>query len=280
MDNSFPSREAHEAISEPISSRPNEVRLCGLAAVRARFQTNPDSFKRLYFDYDTGRKLGIISKVLAANRKIYRCVETHELEKLSGSIHHGGVVAVVTPNPLEGIKESDITKWVKRSNTILVLDSIGNAHNLGAIARTAAFFGVNRIVIADSPGAAKPNDAAYRVAEGGLEHVEVRLVSSLPQFLKALSAAGYSVVGTSVKKEAAKTPQALDKITEKLQGKPVALVLGNEEYGISQEVATSCSDLVMIPGSGNVESLNVSAAASILIWELMRASSHKKSSKK
>lgn len=279
METPYPSREAHEAISEPISSRPTEVRLCGLAAVRARFKTNPDSFKRLYFDYDTGRKLGIISKVLAANRKIYRCVEPNELEKLSGSIHHGGVVAVVTPNPLEGIKESDITKWVKRSDTILVLDSIGNAHNLGAIARTAAFFGVTRIVIADNPNAAKPNDAAYRVAEGGLEHVEVRLVSSLHQFLKALTLAGYSVVGTSVKKEAAKTPHSLDKISEKLEGKPIALVLGNEEHGISQEAASACSDLVMIPGEGNIESLNVSAAASILIWELMTKSSHKKSGK-
>jgi len=272
------SRENREPALEPVQSRPNELRLCGVSAVRARFQKDPDSFKRLYFDYETGRKLGIMSKALAVGRKIYRCVETEELEILSGTVHHGGVVAVVSPPALDGVEASDTIKWAKRLDPILVLDSIGNAHNLGAIARTAAFFGVPRIVIPDHAGAAKPNDAAYRVAEGGLEHVEVRMVSSLPSFLLGLKEAGYAVIGTSVKKEAGKAPQTLEKISDKTKGKAVALILGNEERGLAPDIAAACSDLVMIPGQGTVESLNVSAAAAVLIWELMgsRASSRRR----
>jgi TrmH RNA methyltransferase len=104
------------------------------------------------------------------------------------------------------------------------------------------------------------------------------MVSSLPGFLLGLKEAGYTVIGTSVKKEAGKAPQTLERISEKTLGKAVALILGNEERGLAPDVAAACSDLVMIPGQGTVESLNVSAAAAVLIWELMgsRASSRRR----
>jgi len=80
-----------------------------------------------------------------------------------------------------------------------VLDRIGNAHNLGAIARTAAYFGVPRIIIPDDPAAAKPTDAAHRVAEGGFEHLEVWQAKDPVALARELAAAGFDVVGAATR---------------------------------------------------------------------------------
>ena len=120
------------------SQRPGELKLCGLSAVRARFGRDSGSILRLYFDYETGRKIGVICKVLAAGKKIYRCVEPAELEKVAGTIHHGGIVAVVREVKPSRVGPGEAAAWARKRETVLVLDRIGNAHNLGAIARTAA----------------------------------------------------------------------------------------------------------------------------------------------
>jgi TrmH RNA methyltransferase len=73
----------------------NELSLCGLAAVQARFAREPASIKRLFFDEPTSRKLGAMCKALAVAKKVYRFVPSAELEKISGTLHHGGVVCVV-----------------------------------------------------------------------------------------------------------------------------------------------------------------------------------------
>jgi len=245
------------------AARPEEIRLCGLTAVRARFARDPDSIQRLFFDLATGRQVGAISKVLAQKKKIYRCVEPVELEKVAGTMHHGGIVAVVTAKELRVATRVELPGWARQREALLVLDRVGNAHNLGAIARTAAFFGVARIIIPEDPAAAKPNDAAYRVSEGGLEQLEVWQVPKLGAFVRELAAAGYEVVG------AATRGGRLDRgPSDRRGGKPLALVLGNEEQGLAAEVAAACTQLITIPGTGRVESLNVSVAAAVLMWEL------------
>jgi len=250
------------------SDEGRELKLCGMAAVRARFQRDPKSISRLYFDYETGRKIGLMCKALAAARKIYRCVEGKELEKIAGSIHHGGIVAVVAETPPRPATAAEIAQWARRKEGLLVLDRVGNAHNLGAIARTAAFFGVPRIVIPEDPAAARPTEAAYRVAEGGMEHLEIRAAPEAAKFLRDLAAAGYEVVGASAHSSPGGGPRSLPAIKEALRSAvPIALVLGNEEHGLSPAVAAACTRLVTIPGQDRIESLNVSAAAAVLIWE-------------
>ena len=239
-----------------------ELKLCGLAAVRARFARDAGSIQRLYFDYATGRKVGVMCKALAAAKKVYRCVEPPELEKIGGTVHHGGIVAVVTAPQLRSPLPAEIRKWAVQRAPVLVLDRIGNAHNLGAIARTAAFFGVTQIVVPNDPAAALPGEAAFRVAEGGLEAVEIFRVPSVAAFARDLAAASYDVVGAATR---GGRPEADRRGRE---SKPVALILGNEEHGLAPEVAAACTRLVTIPGSGKVESLNVSVAAAVLMWEL------------
>jgi len=247
----------------------SEITICGLAAVRARFQRDPGSIVRLFFDLPTSKKVGAMCSSMAATRKVYRCVEPKELEKIADSIHHGGIVAVVEDTPPPAPKPADVAVWGARRENLVVLDRIGNAHNLGAIVRTAAYFAVPRIVISGDAGAARPGAAAYRVAEGGMDAVEICATPSIPAFLRTLAASGYDVVGAATRGGKAGAPGAP-------RGAPWALVLGNEEHGLASAVASSCTRLVTIPGSGSVESLNVSAAAAILINDLCLGAPEKK----
>lgn len=241
---------------------PAELKLCGLAAVRARFARDAGSIQRLYFDYATGRKVGVMCKALAAAKKVYRCVEPPELEKIAGTVHHGGIVAVVAAPVLRAPTGEEVRAWAAKRAPVLLLDRIGNAHNLGAIARTAGFFGVSKIVIPNDPAAALPGEAAYRVAEGGLEAVDVWRVARLEAFARDLAAAGYEVVGAATR---GGRPELAGR--RGAMSKPVALALGNEEHGLAPEMAAACTRLVTIPGGGAVESLNVSVAAAVLLWE-------------
>ncbi len=247
-----------------------EITICGLAAVRARFQRDPDSIVRLFFDLPRSKKIGPMCSAMAAARKVYRCVEPAELEKIAGSVHHGGVVAVVEDTPPPAPTPEDAAVWCRRNENLVVLDRIGNAHNLGAIVRTAAYFGVPRIVISGEAESARPGAAAYRVAEGGMDAVEICVTPSIPPFLRALATAGFDVVGAATRGGAAGAPRDN-------RGGTWALVLGNEEHGLSPSVEKACTRFVTIPGSGLVESLNVSAAAAILIHDLcLRAEARRK----
>jgi TrmH RNA methyltransferase len=251
--------------------RTKELSICGLSAVRSRFETAPLTIKRLFFTEEIAPQIGDICKALAAARLAYRCVEPGDLERIAGSVHHGGIVAVVERPPFRSPTLDEAREWSRNGEALLALDCIGNPHNLGAILRTAAFFGVTRVILADHPLAAVPTDATYRVAAGGLEHMEVFVVRNMDRFLHDIRP-HFEVVGAA-------TEGGEPSLGRSSHG-PVALVLGNEEEGLAPEVAAECHRLVTIPGSGLVESLNVAAAAAVLLWEVVRDSAIRRGSPK
>jgi RNA methyltransferase, TrmH family len=242
------------------------LRIAGLPAVSALFATAPERVERLFFDERARPLLGTFCATLARARKPYRLVGAEELERVAGTVLHGGVVALAQPRPVPMLDVAEAGRWACDGDFLLLLDGIGNPHNLGAIARTAAFFGVPRIVLSDHPEQAGPSDAAYRVAEGGLDHLAVCRAPHFAQTLKELQKA-YRVLGTAA---AAGAP--LDAL--EMDERPIALVLGNEEDGLPRSTLAACDDIVTIPGSGNVQSLNVSASAAILIHALVRRTPH------
>ena len=255
--------------SPAVSSKPpmRPVTLCGFKAVAAAFARRPKCIQRLFFDSAMGPRTGEMCSWLAAERRIYRQVPPEELERIAGTIHHGGIVAVTERPVLRAPRFGEFAEWQRAGEPLLILDRIGNPHNLGAIARSAAFFGIPRMLIAKSPLQAQPTDAAYRVAEGGLEHVQIFEVPSLLPMVKQIRE-HFLTVGSSVHSgkpiESARPPRA--------PGRPVALLLGNEEIGLDPKLQGQCELLVRIPGGGAVESLNVSAAAAILFhWMTMGA---------
>lgn len=229
--------------------------------MQARFARDPESIKRLFFDEPTSRRLGSLCKALAANKKVYRCVTPAELEKIAGTVHHGGVVCVVRAAALAAPLAREIATWSTAREPLLLLDRIGNAHNLGAIARSAAFFGVGHLILPFHPSSALPGEAAHRVAEGGLEHLKIWRVPTLPTFITTLLHAGYEVLGASTRGGAPGARRA--------NAKPFALVVGNEEHGLAPEVAAACTRLVTLTGTGKVESLNVSVATAVLLHTLL-----------
>ncbi len=239
------------------------MRICGLAAVRALFDCDPGRVERLFFEPALKGILNAFCLVLARAHKPYREVDRAELARVAGTVLHGGAVAIARPRPLVDLDSAAVRTWAQDGKPLLILDGIGNPHNLGAIARTAAFFGLTRIVLADRLDQALPSDAAYRVAEGGLEYVALYR-ASLPATLRALRHV-YRIVGTSLERGVPPIERAGDR--------PVALILGNEETGLDRAVLAACDEVVRIPGGGRVQSLNVANAAAILIYLLTRSPS-------
>jgi len=238
-----------------------EIRVCGWQSVQALFEQHPDQIKRLFFDAATGKRAGKLCSYLAQHRKVYRQLPDDELERAAGSVHHGGIVAVIAERPLRRVTPEILDRWAKARAPLLLLDRVSNANNLGAIVRTAAFFGVKTFVLPDHPSQALPGDAAWRIAEGGMEFVEFYRVPALPAFCASLKRT-YFLLGSSL------SGHPLDKALEKAAARPAALILGNEEHGMAPEVAAACDALVKIPGAQSVQSLNVSAAAAVLCWEI------------
>ncbi|HYH38082.1 MAG TPA: RNA methyltransferase [Azospirillum sp.] len=256
----------------PLSQRPHAphpeehrklFRVAGLAAVSALFEREPERVERLFFDERLKDAVGAFCQRLARARRPYRMVDGDELARVAGTAMHGGVVALIEPRPVPAFDPEAARRWAADKRPLLVLDGVGNPHNLGAIVRTAAFFGFPRLILSDHPAQALPSEAGYRVAEGGFEWLEVYRAERFATALKRLKGA-YRVVGTALSPHA-RTPAAL---APGKDGRPVALVLGNEEEGLPPATLAACDEVVMIPGSGHVQSLNVAATAAILIHAL------------
>src|SRR5689334_6078770 len=149
------------------------LRVAGLPAVKALFAKAPHRVERLFFDQRMRAEVSDFCAELARTRKPYRLVPSEELERVAGSVMHGGIVALAQPQPVPILDLAKAADWARGSEPLLLLDGIGNPNNLGAIVRTVAFFGLPRIVLSDHPAQAGPSHASYRVAEGGLEYVEL-----------------------------------------------------------------------------------------------------------
>ncbi|MGC2202451.1 MAG: RNA methyltransferase [Stellaceae bacterium] len=236
-------------------------RICGLAAVRALFERDPDRVERLFFEVGLRREVGPFCRSLAQARKPYREVEAAELARIAGTVLHGGIIAVALERPVLAFNPTAAGEWASDGKPLLILDGIGNPHNLGAIVRTAAFFGLERMVLSDRPEQAQPSDASYRVAEGGLEYLSLYR-APIPAAFDHLRPA-YRVVGTALGKNALPAVWGAPR--------PIALIFGNEESGLGPATLAACDEVVAIPGSGRVQSLNVAAAAAILIYLLTRS---------
>lgn len=236
------------------------LRIAGMPAVSALFAAAPERVERLFFEERLKFAVGGFCAAQAARRKPYRLVKPDELERVAGTMLHGGIVAVAKPRPLVPLDPVEAARWARAGETLLILDGIGNPHNLGAIARSAAFFGLKRLVLSDHPAQALPSDAAYRVAEGGLEHLALYRAQGLPALLRRL-ARDFRIIGTAASGGVPLAALAAEK-------RPAALVLGNEETGLARATLDACAEIVTIPAAGPVQSLNVSVSAAILLYAL------------
>jgi 23S rRNA (guanosine2251-2'-O)-methyltransferase len=191
--------------------------------------------------------------------RVWRAPETsaEELERLCGSPDHQGVVAEVNPYPY-----ADPSALLRREGALLVaLDQVQDPRNLGAVCRSAELAGAAGVVITDRRSA-MVTAVACKASAGAVEHLDVAHVRNLADWLDEAKTAGFWIWGADA--EAKDAPWDTD-----LSGSTV-LVLGGEGKGIRPRVSQACDGLLALPRRGRVDSLNVSAAATALLFEALR----------
>ncbi len=249
----------------------NELAVCGFAAVKTLEKVHGERIQRFYFSSERAPLFGGLCKKLAEAKRPYNQVrDVAELERLCGSVHHQGVVAMIAEPEIPPLTKDVAAYWVEQGQSAVILDRVGNANNLGAIVRSAAFFGIKNIVIPLDEAQASISTSTYRVAEGGMEFVDVYSIRSIPRLLRDMQ--GKMVrIGTAVNAK-----ESVYNLKGLCGGKPPLIVLGNEERGVSNEVKHECDHLLLIPPSGtsgegaHVESLNVAQAGAVIMYELSR----------
>jgi 23S rRNA (guanosine2251-2'-O)-methyltransferase len=191
--------------------------------------------------------------------RVWRAPETpaEELERICGSPDHQGVVAEVDPYPY-----GDPVGLLRRKDGLLVaLDQVQDPRNLGAVCRSAEFAGAAGVIVPERRAAAV-TAVACKASAGAVEHIEVAHVRNLADWLGEAKKAGFWIWGADAGADTA--PWAVD-----LTG-PTVLVLGGEGKGLRPRVASACDGLIALPGHGQIDSLNVSAAAATLLFEALR----------
>ncbi|MDO9709055.1 TrmH family RNA methyltransferase [Paracraurococcus lichenis] len=246
----------------PFLPRPPEPnRICGAAPVRALFLRRPQQVLRLFYTEDRRRIAGPLCQHLARTRRPYREVGPQEMMRIAGTQHHGGICAVAVARFAEPLPGHALPPDLPQAPLLPVLDGIGNPHNLGAIARSAAFFGAKALLLSGDARQADLSDAAFRTAEGGLEHLRVLRARDIAVLLKGMHGRFLTVAAVAAGGAA---PEAIPR------DRPIALVLGNEEQGLPPPTLEACEARLTLPGSGLVESLNVAAAAAVLFHAMSR----------
>jgi TrmH RNA methyltransferase len=249
----------------------DELAVCGLNAVSAIAEHHPDQINRLFLREARLKSFTKICKTLAEKKRPYKICEDDELEKICKTNHHQGVVAMILLPALTPLSREELEEWAHEGKSGLVLHSVGNDHNLGAIVRSAAFFDVKYIIISERDNEAKISTSAYRVAEGGMEHVTIRSVRNTAAFLRDASKQ-LVIFGTDTRarQRIGDLPKIIgEKQKENMGARPgIAIVLGNEETGLPADVKEAWTVLVRVPGTGLMESLNVAQAATLFMQRI------------
>jgi len=238
-------------------------RIYGLHAAQTVVERRPQDIARaLVLDGTPNPRLAELLRTLAARGIEVEPRGRAELDRLSGRGSHQGIVLEVRPPAGVSIVEfEDLVVERGRALRLLVLDQVEDPRNLGACLRTADAAGVDAVVVPKAHSA-KLGAAAIKAATGAAETVPLVVVANLARTLDWLKRAGVWVVGAD--------GAARHSLYEAKLETPLAIVLGAEGKGLRRLTRESCDELVSIPMHGSVESLNVSVAAGVVLFELLR----------
>ena len=191
-------------------------------------------------------------------QKVLEVADAHQigLALPQGAVHQG---IAIRPAALEDVDLADFEP--APGAVLLVLDQVTDPQNVGAILRSAAAFGVAGVILQDRH-APKLTGALAKAAAGAVDRVPVAHVVNLSRALDELTSAGWRAVGLAGESDRS--------LADALDGAPTVLVMGSEGEGIRRLVAEHCDELAKIPMPGGFESLNVSAAAAIALYEASR----------
>ncbi len=245
--------------------------LFGFHAITVRFKTAPRSVSEIHVDASRRdpRMRAFVQRAQEAGAKIVDSDDA-QLARLCGSPRHQGVVARVTAversHSLDDTLDA-VDASARGPALLLVLDGVTDPHNLGACLRVADGAGAHA-VIAPKDHAVGLNATVAKVASGAADSVPYFMVTNLARTLEELKERDIRVVGTS--------DDAPNSLYDADLSGPLALVLGAEGKGMRQLTARHCDALVRLPMRGAVESLNVSVASGICLYEALRQRDHAK----
>jgi 23S rRNA (guanosine2251-2'-O)-methyltransferase len=234
----------------------------GMHAVRALLERQPDRvLSVLLAERREDPRARAIEELAQRQRRPLRRVNADALRHLVGDVTHQGVAAEITP--LAPWTEDDLLGALTGAAApiILALDGVQDPHNLGACLRTADACGALAVVV-PKDRAAQMNATVRKVATGAAETTPVVAVTNLVRTLKLLKQAGLWVVGADA---------AADRLAREVDlTAGIVLVLGAEGSGLRHLTQQNCDHMVRLPQRGSVESLNVSVAAGMLLYEAVR----------
>ena len=202
-----------------------------------------------------------VAEAQRGRRRVHRVWESpatppEELAELAGSPDHQGIVAEVDPYPY-----ADPASLLKPGGLVLALDQVQDPRNLGAACRSGEAAGATGVVIPERRSASV-TAAVCKASAGAVEHLALAQVRNLADWLAAAKEAGFWIWGAAADAEASYTDTDLTGST--------VIVCGGEESGLRPRVANSCDGLIALPQRGKVGSLNVAAAATVLLFEAVR----------
>ena len=221
-----------------------------------------EEIEQVYILY--GQKGSIIDAIRVAAKK--RGIKINQIPQekfrtLIQSKNTQGVAAIKPAYKFHSLDEIILESKSSSNPLILILDSIQDTHNVGAILRTAECSGVNGVIVTKH-NSAPINATVVKTSAGATEHVKISQVNNLANAIDVLKENGFWIVGSSL--ENAKLYTEVDYTM------PIALIVGNEEKGIRKLTAEKCDFLVKIHMAGKLQSLNVSVATGILLFEILR----------
>lgn len=263
-----PERKPVEAEAKPfVVYRKNpddvqEIKYYGFHACLKLWDTRPDDVIRVYVDEKCVKQVSQLLKWCATKAKAYHVVSEEEMAKVSDSVHHEGL-CILAKEPKSQSFEEMLEELQANSEPacLLYLDGVQNPHNIGSIMRVCAHFGI-KYILGQKSLLPKVTPSAYRVAQGGAEHVKLIPLDDIKISFKKLEEAGFKTVASS-------SHGGHSLYNYKFQPRMI-IVMGSESEGVNDQLLKSSQDTLLIPGSGAVESLNVSVATGLVLGEYYR----------
>lgn len=247
--------------------RNNEVRtdsgsfVYGASPVLERLRSRPGSVAKIFaLEGSSEHRLREISSLARQSGIVLERVDRHSLDKIAGAeANHQGIVAIATA--ADYVDADTIIEGISKDSLLVILDGIEDPRNFGAILRSAECAGVQGVFIPERRAVGLTETVAKSSA-GAVEYIPVARVQNLNRLIEELKKRAVWVVGTSGNAEIG--------YADWDWARPSALVLGNEGSGLHRLVAENCDVLVKIPMYGKIDSLNVSVAAGVVLFEARR----------
>jgi 23S rRNA (guanosine2251-2'-O)-methyltransferase len=234
----------------------NDDIIFGKNAVESMLESNRSVNKILICDGIKGAE-----KIVALAKQkgiVFSFVPKFQIDKISRNSQ--GIIAYVAQKQYISLDELVKKQNIKNNPSLCILDSITDPHNVGAIARSAYVFGVNGLIL-PKRNACGINSTVVKTSSGAIEFLDVTQVTNIVSSIEFLKEKGFWIVGADM---SGRTCWEYD------FSRPIVFVLGNEENGIHHLVKQKCDDILKIPSINKFDSLNVSCAASVLFYEMVK----------